>query len=86
MRVMGDCRRAGRGLQPSNDGLRLSVHRCARRLLESLPKSTLAVLAAPALDSSVLFSSESILTSSVHIDSEEVSVCLVIEMSSPLIA
>jgi hypothetical protein len=86
MRVMGDRCRAGRGLQPSDDGLRLSIHRCARRLLESLPKSTLAVLAAPALDCSVLFSSEGILASSVHIDPEEISVCLMIEMSSPLVA
>jgi hypothetical protein len=86
MRVLGDCCRASRGLQPSDDGLRLSVHRCARRLLESLPESTLAVLATSTLDCSVLFSSKGILTSSVHVDSEEISVCLVIEMSSPFIA
>jgi hypothetical protein len=86
MRVLGNRCRAGRGLQPSDDGLRLTIHGCAHRLLECLPKSTLAILPAPALDCPMLFSSKDILTSSVHIGSEEVSVCLVIEMSSPLTA
>jgi hypothetical protein len=86
MRILSNRCRAGRGLQPSDDGLRLTVHGCARRLLECFPKSTLAILSAPALDCPVLFSSEDILTSSVHVDSKEVSACLVVEMSSSLTA
>jgi hypothetical protein len=86
MRILSDRCRAGRGLQPCDDGLRLTVHRCSCRLLKCLPESTLAVLPAPALNCPVLFSSKCILTSSVHVDSEEVSVCLVIKMSSSLTA
>jgi hypothetical protein len=86
MRILSNRCRAGRGLQPSDDGLRLTVHRCARRLLKCFPQSALTVLKASALYCPVLFSSDGILSSSVHVDSEEDSVCLVIEMSSSLAA
>ena len=86
MRVMGDCCRARRGLQPSDDGLGLSVEGCACRLLECLSKPTLTVLPTASLDCSVLFSSEGFLTSSVYLDSEEVSVCLMIVLSPSLTA
>ena len=84
MRVMGDRCRVHRCLEPSDDRLGLSIERCACGLLECLSKPTLAVLSAASLDCSVLFSSESILSSSVHVDSEEISVGLMIVLSSSL--
>lgn len=86
MRVVGDCGRAGRCLQPSDDSLGLSVKRRACGLLECLSKPTLTVLPAAGLDCPVLFPSQNILASSVYLDSEEVSVCLMIMMSSSLTA